>query len=56
MTLIREYNAQEETAPGIVLFGGNPERKNEVVLLIKNNLKTVTAIGNFVASVGVFTN
>ncbi len=47
MTLIREYIFLEETAPVIVLFGGNPERMNEVVLLIKNNLKTVTAIGSF---------
>lgn len=47
MTLIREYIAPQENAPVMVLFGGNPDRMNEVVTLIRDRLKTVTAIGNF---------
>lgn len=47
MTLIREYIAPQENAPVLVLFGGNPDRMNEVVSLIRDSLKTVTAIGNF---------
>ena len=47
MTLIREYIASEINAPVMVLFGGNPERMNEVVSMIRDSLKTVTAIGNF---------
>ena len=47
MTLIREYIASETNAPVMVIFGGNPERMNEVVSMIRDNLKTVTAIGNF---------
>ena len=47
MTLIREYIASEKNAHVMVLFGGNPERMNEVVSMIRDSLKTVTAIGNF---------
>lgn len=47
MTLIREFIAPQENAPVMVLFGGNPERMNEVVSLIRDSLKTVTAIGSF---------
>ena len=47
MTLIREYIASETNAPVMVLFGGNPERMNEVVSMLRDRLKTVTAIGNF---------
>ena len=47
MTLIREYIASETNAPVMVIFGGNPERMNEVVSLIRDSFKTVTAIGNF---------
>lgn len=47
MTLIREYVAPFENAPVMVLFGGNPERMNEVVSMIRDSLKTVTAIGAF---------
>ncbi len=47
MTLIREFFAPQENAPVMVLFGGNPERMNEVVSMIRDSLKTVTAIGNF---------
>ena len=47
MTLIREYIASETNAPVMVIFGGNPERMNEVVSMIRDSLKTVTAIGNF---------
>ena len=37
----------------MVLFGGNPERMNEVVSMIRDNLKTVTAIGNFSEEEGI---
>lgn len=47
MTLIREYTALHPNAPVMVLFGGSPERMNEVVSMIRDSLKTVTAIGNF---------
>jgi hypothetical protein len=47
MTLLREYISPASNAPVIVLFGGNPARMNEVVSLIQDKLKTVTAIGNF---------
>ncbi len=47
MIQIREYIAPDENAPVIVLFGGNPDRMNEIVSLIKDSLKTVTAIGIF---------
>ena len=47
MTLIREYIASETNAPVMVIFGGNPERMNEVVSLIRDSFKTLTAIGNF---------
>ncbi|MBK8847485.1 MAG: hypothetical protein IPO27_13430 [Bacteroidetes bacterium] len=47
MTLIREFFAPQENAPVMVLFGGNPERMNEVVSMIRDSLKTATAIGNF---------
>ena len=47
MTLIREYIAAQENAPVMVLFGGNPMRMNEVVSMIRDSLKSVTAIGNF---------
>ncbi len=47
MTLIREYIAPQENAPVMVLFGGHPQRMNEVVSMIRDSLKTVTAIGNF---------
>ena len=47
MTQIREYIAPDENAPVIVLFGGNPDRMNEIISLIKDSFKTVTAIGIF---------
>ena len=47
MTLIKEYKAPQENAPVMVLFGGSPDRMNEVVSMIRDSLKTVTAIGNF---------
>jgi hypothetical protein len=47
MVFIREYIASEINAPVMVIFGGNPERMNEVVSMIRDSLKTVTAIGNF---------
>ena len=53
MTLIREYIASETNAPVMVIFGGNPERMNEVVSMIRDNLKTVTAIGNFSEEEGI---
>ena len=45
-TLIREFKAADVNAPVIVLFGGNPNRMNEVVSLIKN-IGGITAIGSF---------
>jgi hypothetical protein len=47
MKLIREYIAPENDAPVLVLFGGNPERMNEVVSLIRDSIPSVTTIGNF---------
>jgi hypothetical protein len=47
MTRIREYIAPQENAPVMVLFGGNPNRMNEVVTMIRDSLKTITAIGTF---------
>jgi hypothetical protein len=47
MTLIREFIANETNAPVILLFGGNPERMNEVVSMIRDSIQKVTAIGNF---------
>lgn len=47
MELIREYIAPHANAPVVVLFGGSPERMNEVVSILRDALKTVTAIGNF---------
>lgn len=45
-TLIREFKAADVNAPVIILFGGNPNRMNEVVTLIKN-VGGITAIGSF---------
>ena len=47
MNLIKDYIAPQANAPVIVLFGGSPERMNEVVSMIRDNLKSVTAFGNF---------
>ncbi len=47
MTLIREFISPDKNAPVIVLFGGNPDRMNEVVTIIRDSLKRVTAVGNF---------
>lgn len=47
MTLIREYISADNNAPVMVLFGGSPDRMNEVVTMIRDSLKKVTAIGNF---------
>lgn len=47
MTKIREFISPDNNAPVMVLFGGNPDRMNEVVTMIRDSLKTVTAIGNF---------
>jgi hypothetical protein len=47
MPLIREYIASETNAPVMLIFGGNPERMNEIVSMIRDSLKSVTAIGNF---------
>lgn len=53
MTLIREYIAPQANAPIIVIFGGNPSRMNEVVSLIRDRLKTITAIGTFSVEEGL---
>jgi len=45
-TLIREFRAENSSAPVMVLFGGNPNRMNEVVTLIKKT-GGITAIGSF---------
>lgn len=47
MTLLKEYISPVSNAPVIVLFGGSPDRMNEVVSMIRDSLETVTAIGNF---------
>ncbi len=45
-TLIREFRAESVHAPVMVLFGGSPNRMNEVVTLIKN-AGGITAVGAF---------
>ncbi len=45
-TLIREFRAENGNALVMVLFGGNPNRMNEVVTLIKN-VGSISAIGSF---------
>ena len=47
MDLISEYIAPQTNAPVMVLFGGNRERMHEVVTMLRDSLKTVTAIGHF---------
>lgn len=47
MELIREYIAPLPNTGIMVLFGGSPERMNEVISLIREQLNTITAIGFF---------
>lgn len=47
MTLIKEYISPVSNAPVMVLFGGSPDRMNEVVSMIRDSLKIVTAFGSF---------
>jgi hypothetical protein len=56
MTLIRQYIAPQENAPVMVIFGGTPDRMNEVVSMVRDSLKTVTAFGNFSEEEGLKKN